>query len=169
MLAMEIAYELTEKDFMEAYAAHRKRGSAIKTIKTVLFWILIAFLSYVTYRAVRGHHVANLLPFCLFAVLWIVIVGEILPRWLIRRQFTKQPGAHGPRSLVLDASGAHWRWNGGSADIEWRNYILSLEDSNQILLYTSPACFNILPKRALAPEQLDTLRELLRQNIRGTK
>jgi len=66
---------------------------------------------------------------------------------------------------VLDSSGAHRRWNGGSADVEWRNYIRSVEGKNQILFYTSPACFNILPKRALAVEQLSELRELLKQNI----
>jgi hypothetical protein len=70
---------------------------------------------------------------------------------------------------MLDASGAHWRWNGGSADGEWRNYTRSIEGAHQILFYTSPSCFNILPKQALNPDQLAELRALLAQNIRKGK
>jgi len=58
---------------------------------------------------------------------------------------------------------------GGAGDIEWKNYIRSVEGKNQILFYTSPACFNILPKRAVAEEQLRELRDLLKQNIRPGK
>ncbi|MGO8793202.1 MAG: YcxB family protein [Candidatus Sulfotelmatobacter sp.] len=85
--------------------------------------------------------------------------------WSARRQFLKQPGAHGLRTVLFDDLGAHWRWNGGSSDIEWKNYVRSLEGLNQILFYTSPACFNILPKRSLSPDQLNELRTLLAQQI----
>lgn len=98
-----------------------------------------------------------------FLVLWW------LPRWSMSRQFFKQPGAHGPRTLLLDELGAHWRWNGGSSDIEWKNYIRSVEGKSQFLFYTSPACFNILPKRALEAEQLVELRTLLKQHIPSSR
>src|SRR5579864_1854718 len=157
---MEIEYELTQTDFTEAFAAHRKRNSAAKGFLLVMFWMGIAFSSYVLYGAVRAHDTMRLLPLFFFlAILWIIVV-EIFPRWNVRRQFSKQPGAHGPRRLMLDGSGIHWRWNGGSADVEWRNYIRSIEGANQILFYTSPSCFNILPKRALNPDQLSKLRTL---------
>jgi YcxB-like protein len=67
--------------------------------------------------------------------------------------------------MVLDAAGVHWRWNGGSADVEWKNFIRFLECKSEFLLYSSPACFNILPKRALSPDQLSELRGLFAQNI----
>jgi hypothetical protein len=121
MPAMEISYELTEKDFSEALVVHRNRNTLSKWSRRIL--------------------------------------------WTMRRQFRKQPGAHGPRKVLLDSSGAHWRWNGGSADVEWKNYIRSVEGRNQILFYTSPACFNIVPKRALETEQLSEVREMLKQNI----
>jgi hypothetical protein len=85
--------------------------------------------------------------------------------WSARRQFLKQPGARGARTVLFDDIGAHWRWNGGSSDIEWKNYVRSVEGKNQILLYTSPACFNIVPKRALGKEDLIRVLALLRQRI----
>ena len=166
---MEIAYELTQNDFKEAHTAHRSRNSAIKWIRTIAFWLVIAFASFVFYGSVKAHNTMSLLPFFFLAILWLAVFRGIIPGWYMRRQYTKQPGAHGPRTLTLDASGAHWRWNGGSADIEWKNYIRSVEGKNQILFYTSPACFNILPKRAIAAEQLSELRALLDQNIPSRK
>jgi len=106
----------------------------------------------------------DLLRFLVLVLLWIVLLW-VLPRWNMKRQFRNQPGAQGPRTVTLDATGLHWQWNGGSADVEWKNYIRCVESKNQILFYTSPACFNILTTRELQPAQLAQLRELLKENI----
>ncbi|HEV2698577.1 MAG TPA: YcxB family protein [Terriglobales bacterium] len=87
----------------------------------------------------------------------------------MKRTFRKQPGAHGPKRVTLDADGVHLRGDGGSSDVAWKNYIRWVEGKNQILLCFSPASFHILPKRALVPEQLVELRELLRQHIQSAK
>jgi hypothetical protein len=168
---MRIDYELTEKDFTESYAVHRNRNALTKWGRRLFVWIvvlitLLVFVGFLVKPSVQAAR--NLLPFFGLVLLWLGILW-ILPRWLMRRQFSKQPGAHGPRTVLLDASGAHWQWNGGSSDVEWKNYIRSAEGKNQILFYTSPACFNILPKRGLPTEQLNELRDLLKTNIPATK
>lgn len=66
---------------------------------------------------------------------------------------------------MLDTDGTHWRWDGGSSDVEWKSYVRWIETKNEILLYTSPVLFNIVPKRALTSEQLSQLRTLLTQSI----
>jgi len=65
----------------------------------------------------------------------------------------------------MDATGVHWRWNGGASDVEWKNYIRYVESKRQFLLYLSPAAFNMVPKRALTSEQVSEFRTLLAQNI----
>ena len=148
---MQITYELTKHDFIEAYSAHRNRSAVRMWIRRIFLWglclvavfILFGFLVKPSVQSAKG-----LMPFFAVVIMWVLILA-FLPRWTMGRQFTKQPGAHGPRTLLLDSSGAHWRWNGGSSDVEWKNYIRSVEGKNQFLLYTSPACFNILPKRVL--------------------
>jgi purine-cytosine permease-like protein len=168
---MQISYELTAKDFSESYVAHRNRNALGKWSRRIFIWVaalctaivLLGFLIKPSAQTAR-----SLLPFLGLVIAWIAIVW-IRPRWTMRRQFLKQPGAHGPRTLLLDSTGAHWRWNGGSGDVEWKNYIRAVEGKNQILFYTSPVCFNILPKRALAGAQLDEIREFLKQNIQAPK
>ena len=165
---MQFAYALTQNDFTEAYAVHRNRSALSKWFRrffvSVLgFVVLLAvfgFLLNPTARAAR-----DLMPIFGLIVLWIAALW-VIPLCSMRRQFLKQPGAHGPRTLNLDSVGAHWKWSGGSADVEWPNYIRSAEGRNQILFYTSPTCFNILPKRAIPADQLSSLRELLKQNVR---
>ena len=166
---MEIVYELSQNDFSEAFTAHRSKNSVMKWIRTLIFWLVIVFASFMLYGSVKTHNTAALLPFFFLVILWLIIIRGIIPRWYMRRQYTKQPGTHGPRRVTLDDSGVHWRWNGGSSEVEWKNYIYSVEGPSQILFYTSPSCFNIVPKRALSPDQLNELRTVLVQHIRDQK
>ncbi|HEX8814107.1 MAG TPA: YcxB family protein [Terriglobales bacterium] len=105
----------------------------------------------------------NVAPLFVLVLLYFVLLG--LSRRAIARQFAQQPGAHGPRMLLLDAAGAHWRWNGGSSDIGWKNYIRTVEGKNHFLFYISPVNFIILPKRAFDEQQINELQSLLSQQI----
>jgi hypothetical protein len=157
---MQITYELTQKDFTEAYSVHRNSRPWSKWARRAFIciaslgaaFVLFGFSVHPTRQQAQG-----LIPLFALVAVWIGVLW-LLPKWIMRRQFQQQPGAHGPRTLTLDETGAHWRWSGGSSDVEWKNYIRSAEGKNQVLFYTSPACFNIVPKRAFAGEQLSDLR-----------
>ena len=155
---MQIAYELTKQDFIEAYSVHRNRNAFSKWSRRLFLWIAGLFTAVVLSGLLikPGVQAAkSLMPLLVSVVMWIAILW-ILPR-------------HGARTVVLDASGAHWRWDGGSSDVERKNYILSAEGKNQILFYTSPACFNLLPKRVLAAEQLTEIQSQEQQNLQPRK
>ena len=97
---------------------------------------------------------------------WIVLL-RVSP-WLgARTQFRKQPSAQVPKTLSLDGSGVQWRWDGGSADIDWKNFTKWQESKTHFLLYTSPIIFNLIPKRVLTEDQVSEVRLLLSQNIAG--
>ena len=121
--------------------------------------------AFLLFGAIRSGNTKTLLPFFAVVALWLLLLAGLPLSLSARRQFLKQPGARGPRTVVFDDIGAHWRWNGGSSDIEWKNYIRSVEGENQFLLYTSPACFNIIPKRAIGEARLNEIQGLLKQNI----
>jgi hypothetical protein len=135
----------------------------------VVFWVTILGLAFLLFGAIRTGNTRTLMPLFILATLWLLILGGLPLSISARKQFLKQPGAHGPRTVVFDAAGTHWRWNGGSGDVDWRNYIRYVEGNNQILFYTSPACFNIVPKRALTKEQLDEVRGMLKEHIPQSK
>jgi hypothetical protein len=168
---MQIAYELTLKDFTQSYIAHRNRGVFRKWARRIFVWsagLSMAFILFGFLIKPSAQMAKDLIPLFGLFFMWVAVLW-LLPRWTMRRQFLQQPGAHGPRTVLLDATGVHWRWNGGTSDVEWKNYIKLVDGKDQLLFYTSPACFNILPKRALATEQLTEIRQLLTQNIKSPK
>jgi hypothetical protein len=164
---MQIDYELTQRDFIDAFTAHRYRSVVRKWLIRLLMSITLILAVVLLIGLIvkpNAQDAKILMPYFVFAFLWIGAM-LVLPRWSVRKQFLKQPGAQGPRTVLIDATGAHWRWNGGSSEIAWKNYIRALEGRSQFLLYTSPACFNIIPKRALSSDGLLELRRILKQNI----
>jgi hypothetical protein len=126
---MQIDYELTQRDFIDAFTAHRYR-SAVRKWLTRLFMsitlILAAVLSFDLIVVFNAQDAKTLMPYLVFGFLWIG-ASLVLPRWNARKQFSKQPGAHGPCTVSMGATGVHWRWNGGSSDVAWKNYIRALE------------------------------------------
>ena len=164
---MQITYELTLKDFKEAYADHRNSKARMKwTLR--LFAVMLVLLAAVALFAFLVNHsgdAARLAMPLLVLTAFYVAVLWLFPSWTMRRQFERQPGAQGPRTLTLDATGVHMRWGGGSSDFEWKNYIRCVEGNNQILFYTSPVAFSTLPKRALTLDQLAEIRRLVAQHI----
>ncbi len=166
---MQITYELTQKDFFHCFVAHRNRSFFAKWSFRIVISIVFALAGAGLFLLVLQPSfqvLSNLAPLLGLAALWAVLMWAS-PWWMARTQFLKQPAAHGPRTLLLDSAGVHWRWDGGSADIEWKNLIRFLESKNHFLLYSSPVCFDIVPKSALAPEQLADFRSLLAQHISG--
>lgn len=162
---MEITYELTQKDFTESFTAHRNRRPVVKWARRIIVWGMLLVSIFFFFGAIRTGDTVALLSFSGFVAFWLVMIVGLPSRWSARRQFLKQPGARGTRKVLFDGAGAHWRWSGGSSDIEWKNYVRSVEGENQFLLYTSPACFNIIPKRAMEETKLSEVRNLLKQNI----
>ena len=164
---MQIDYELTQQDFIDSFAAHRNRNVFGKWLTRIFIWVVFGFAALlgVGLLVQRNAETAKaLVPFFFLISFWIGIPRVI--RWRsARNQFLKQPGAQGPQSVSLDGAGVHWRWNCGSSDVAWQNYIRVVEGRKHFLLYASPACFNIVPKRALTPETLLELQSLLKQNI----
>jgi hypothetical protein len=161
---MEIAYELTQKDFTESFSAHRNRRPLVKWTRRIFVLLVLLVSLFLLSGSIKSGNTTVLFPFFGLVILWLAIIAA-LPSWSARRQFLKQPGARGGRTVVFDGTGAHWKWNEGSSDIEWKNYVRLVEGKNQILLYSSPACFNIIPKRAIGEAELSEVRNLLKQKI----
>jgi len=166
---MEIDYELTQQDFMEAYGAHRNRNTPMKWVRLIAFWLVIGFAAFLLYGSILAHNTRVLLPFFVLAILWLVVIDGVLPRRLLRGQYTKQPGARTAKKAHVGCLWNPLAMERGSRHVQWKNYIRTVEGEKQILFYTSPACFNILPKLALNPEQLNEFRTMLAQNIHAEK
>ena len=88
-LALEISYELTQKDFTESFTAHRHRRSAFKWIRGVVFWVTILGLAFLLFGAIRTGNTRTLMPLFILATLLLLILGGLPLSISARRQFLK--------------------------------------------------------------------------------
>jgi hypothetical protein len=165
---MELKYSLTQEDFLESLIFHRNPTAFLKwclrLLAAIVFCSVAVYIFYITKRSTINT-LSGAVPLLAMTLawFWIFLAG---PRRAARRQFRKQPAAQGSWTLLIDDSGVHARWEGGSSEVEWKNYIRWRESNNLILLYLSPVSWGIIPKRALDPPQLTELRALLEQNVK---
>ena len=146
-VAMQFTYELTEQDFIEAYRAHRNRNAVSKWSVPVGFGFvaLIGVLCVITATVPgNGEATKNLLPVFLLGFLWVILLS-FLPRWNIKRQFRKQPGARGLKTVSFETDGLRWSGQNASGTASWENYIRWREGKNQVLLYNSPTTTSSSP------------------------
>lgn len=164
---MQVTYELTQRDFIDAVRAHRNRSAFRKWFRRT--FASIAFVLAGVGLLQFGFHpdnqtLSNFAPLFVLAAVWAALTWGT-PWLLARRLFVKQPSLQGPRTMTLDTAGVHLRWSGGTSDFVWNNFTRQLEGKNQFLLYTSPILFTIVPKRALTDEQLSEFRAILAQSV----
>ena len=164
---MQITYELTQKDFYEALIAHRNRNRFTKWVYRLLVPIVFLQVGYCLVQVVLEpdwETVMPLFPLLGVAAFWAILIW-FCPWWAARNQFSKQPAAQGQKTMLLDDAGVHSKWSGGNSNVEWRTYIRWVESKGQFLIYPSPACFAIVPKRELTPEQIAEFRAQLAEHI----
>lgn len=82
-----------------------------------------------------------------------------------RNQFAKSPALREPRRIEFNDEGVKTDSEIASSQVSWKAILRYVESKDAFLLYTSPACFAIVPKRVLQAEQVDELRRLFQTHI----
>jgi hypothetical protein len=159
-------FELTRKDFYQAFTAYRNRSPiakwSLRAIMASLFGVLVIVLFGFIFGP-NSEDRPSIVPIIALCIMWIIMLWGS-PLWMARSQ-SSAPGAQGPRTLTIDSAGTEWVWNGGSATINWHNFIRCLESRNAFLLFTSSACFHIVPKRAFQNGESDEFRSIVSKHM----
>jgi hypothetical protein len=166
-ITMEIKYELTQRDFCEAIIAHQRRTRVSQWAHFLMLLMIAIFLGFGLFNFAVfpvSQWPSNGLPFFCIAFFWAYI-GWIGPWQMAKKQFAKQPSAQGLKTVIFDATGTHWIWDGGESKLEWRHYTRVLDSKNHFLFYGSPVVSNVVPKRAFTAEQMADLRTLLTNHM----
>jgi hypothetical protein len=82
-----------------------------------------------------------------------------------RSQFAKNPVLREPRRVEFSDAGVKTDSGIASSQVSWKAFLRYVESIDTFLLYTSPACFVIVPKRVLQTEQVSELRRLLQTHV----
>lgn len=164
---MTINFQFILEDYQDAFRAHMRKGASLSTrwtlkIITVAGFLLVAM--GIVLVAAGQRNLSTWLTPALIGCMWIWIGMGRYPR-AAKSQFTKNPMLQQPRTIEISADGVKTDAGVASSDMRWQAYLRFLESDKVFLLYTSPACFVIIPKRVLQPFQTDELRQILQTHI----
>ena len=76
-----------------------------------------------------------------------------------RRTYRKQKTLHRPYTYSWSETGLTVTSTSGEWQVAWGDYLKWAEDAQVFVLYQAPRLFNMVPKRALSPEQIVDIRQ----------
>ncbi|HEY3767101.1 MAG TPA: YcxB family protein [Candidatus Angelobacter sp.] len=104
-----------------------------------------------------------------------MIWGLLFSWWFISLPFVMRRGQkkayantksfHGSLAIDADDNGVRIRANGIASQTDWSNFASFFEDDKSFAITQGNSIFHPVPKRFLSTEQVNELRECLKQNI----
>ncbi len=167
---MHITYQFSQRDFLDAVSTGRKYNAMLRWFRYIAFLFFI--FTVITFALTVWGIVLRRTPIVFsdvvvqlaFIVMWVGILWG-LPRYEAGKQFRQQPAVQGERQLNIGPEGLVTVTPVSRSETSWKTFIRWGESKTVFLLFTSPACFSIIPKRAFTPEQLIEFRAMLQQHI----
>jgi hypothetical protein len=157
---MTIQFQFTLDDYRQAFLAHYKKGASIFTRWMLKFCLgigVLLLLVGVLFLVTRQWALNVLLPPLLIGGFWIWFGMGGTYRLSAKTQFAKNPVLREPRRVEFSPEGVKTDAGIASSQQSWKAYLRYVESRDTFLLYTSPGCFNIVPKRVLSAASLPTL------------
>ncbi len=165
---MTITFQFTLDDYRKAFRAHFNVGAPLFTRWMMKGFViggsLLLLLGAMLLMFGKSPLNVTLTPVFLGAVwLWYGLGGAYMRS--AKAQFTKNPALREERRVEASDQGIKTDAGVASSQLTWKAYMRFVETTDFFLLYTSPACFVIMPKRAFQPVQVGEFRNLLKSHI----
>lgn len=170
MIRQETVVEIGHADLVAAQRLILRAGfrRPPQRWKQALLWgVATAFFSMILYGEQPGG-LAGTVAISAFGSLLLVFGLPVLIVLLLgpraaRRNWRAVPAFQGPLHYSWDEEGFSSATLSGHSMHRWPSYRRGLENDRLLLLWPHPATYQILPKRALEPAQVEDLRRFLLQ------
>jgi hypothetical protein len=157
-----VSLTLTADDYIAANRLHflkclRSRGALAALAMLVLAYLVWMTIAHIDRWGTIGVIALNA---CLAAVVvWMVAHYFLLVPVSTRRTYSKHKTLHRPYTYSWSETGLTITGTGGEWHLAWNDYLKWDENAEIFILYQAPRLFNMVPKRALSPEQIVDIRE----------
>ena len=149
---MRSSYQLTEKDLLEAQTSHA--GTLFRLGQftgAVLIAVGIGGISL-------GQYAQSPVPIVIG--LFLIFRLRLSAKFAFRRDFAGQ----GKVEVITSESGIQFLSEKGTSTCNWVSLLRYAETKHLFLLYPQSNIFNVIPKRAFTPEDVQAFRHVLQQN-----
>ena len=160
---MNITYQLTQEEYLQAVNLHHKKGTRIVrvAIYIALATIIVVFgTDFTNTREIIFNVIA-----AFFSIAFYLLFVRILTDYQAKSVYKKS--ATLPHEVKLHISGKGIRFDkiSNKGSIPWSAFEKWKSDENFYLLYTTPRRFNVIPSRALNEKQKIEFDEYLKKYI----
>lgn len=172
---MQLTYELEKADLLAFQRYFFKTSPALKKMRRVLFWFLLAFVSFLSYDPESLFVSAAFFVFNLAVGMCIVWVSTWASNEYLFRRGVPQGqdnGLTGRHQLIIDEHKVVEITSVNEAHHQWKGMDRVEEDEQYVYIFITPQAAHVIPKRAFADEQqaaqfFATARELLARAKNG--
>jgi uncharacterized membrane protein len=159
---LAFTYHITQDDFVAAQRAHQRRnlfGKIQFGLGVFLFalFVLMALFSIIFTPRVWMNYT---LP--------LILAAAYLYLYYFAHRIAYRKNANLFSDIAVDVSpeGVHIVTPHSESTVPWSRYERWIESEKVFLLYVGQRTFNIIPKRVLTSEQQNSLRTMLKTNVK---
>ena len=174
-MTMQLTYELEKADLLTFQRHVFKTAPALKKMRRVFLWFLLAFVSFLSYDPESLFASAAAFVFYLaigLCVFWVLTWAS--NEYLFRKSVPqgKDNGLTGRHQLIIDEHKVVEITSVNEAHHQWKGMDRVEENEQHIYIFIMPQAAHIIPKRAFVDEQqaaqfLATAKELLARAKNG--
>lgn len=157
---MEVRYQCNSADYSEALSTREAISLRRKMLGAILAGVLIILVTAIGAN-LGFRQGAVTLGIVFFVFLFRLIYTFALFPWWVRRDYRAHPNIQREHALRVDEEGLYLESEIGRIETRWPAYTRWRETKSLFLLYLGSRSFEIIPKRAFSPQQLQEFRWLL--------
>ena len=162
---MEITYQISEKDYLDAQRLAIKNSPVLllRLSRVVLPCFGLFLLVFLIHTVSQQGFSSKMLPGLIFPF-WFMAL-PLLNRQKQKKLYAQSTNIHGQISLQVNDDELHIQSPTSSTRLRWAHFSNFFEDQRSFILYQSPQIFIMIPKRTVTAEQTATLREYFQRHI----
>jgi YcxB-like protein len=153
---------LTADDYAAANQLHCVKCFRTPSALACLAMLVLAYVIWMTIAYIdRWGAIGVIALNAIFVAVVVLLIANFFLFIPIstRRTYRKHKALHRPYTYSWSETGLAVTSASGEWPVAWSDYLKWDENAQVFILYQAPRLFNILPKRALAPEQIVDLRQ----------
>jgi hypothetical protein len=166
---MKISYHITREDYIDAQKLHRSKSPRAFVRAMVVVGKGFAGAGFLTLlilaAVVRDRKLwSDLAPLIILLILWALAMLVWVPfHW--RRCYAKDRRLQQQITADISEDGIRLESADFDSNLKWGLYFRFLESDRIFLLYQTNRMFNLFPKSAFAPGEIEEFRQLVRRHM----
>lgn len=160
---MNITYQLTQDEYLQAVNLHHKKGKRIITL--AIYVILATMIVIIGTDFSNTREVITNIIAAFFSISFYMLFVRMLTAYQAKSVYQKSATLPYEITLQIYGKGIKLDKNNNNATIPWSAFMKWKNDEKFYLLYTNPRRFNVIPSRVLSEKQKEEFDAYLKKYI----